>query len=58
MLSQYGDTTEETTDALAAVQNAEKIKQYAYQKLETNSYRDNTIFIFLIPDITKRISSA
>ena len=57
MLSQYGDTAEETTDALAAVQNAEKVKKYAYQKLETNSYRDNTIFIFLIPDITKRISS-
>ena len=57
-LSQYGDTSEEATDALAAVQNAEKIKNYAYQKLETNSYRDNTIFIFLIPDITKRISSA
>jgi hypothetical protein len=30
MLSQYGDTAEETTDALAAVQNAEKVKKYTY----------------------------
>ena len=57
-LNQYGEGSDEAEDAMAAMQNAEKIRKYAYSKLETNSYRDNTIFIFLIPDIKKRISSA
>lgn len=57
-ISMYGEDSDEALDAFSAMDNAAKVKQYALSKLETNSYRDNTIFIFLIPDIKKRISSA
>ena len=36
----------------------QRIMNYAATKLSDNTYRDNTVYILLIPDITKRISSA
>lgn len=33
------------------------IRQYAQQKMSDNTFQDNTIYLFLVPDIKKRLSS-
>ena len=51
----------DSEQAIAAVKNEEKamqILQYAETKLNDNTYRDNTVYIFLVPDIKKRIAKS
>lgn len=51
----------DSEQAIAAAKNEEKamqILQYAETKLNDNTYRDNTVYIFLVPDIKKRIAKS
>ncbi|WQJ53731.1 MAG: baseplate wedge subunit [Wendovervirus sonii] len=55
LVSYYGATSDL---AIASKKNVDKtlsVYQYTCQKLADNSFQDNTIYIFLVPDITKRI---
>ena len=54
----WGNNSEQ---AIAAAKNEEKamqLLQYTETKLNDNTYRDNTVYIFLVPDIKKRIASS
>ena len=54
----WGSNSEQ---AIAAAKNEEKamqLLQYTETKLNDNTYRDNTVYIFLVPDITKRIATS
>lgn len=57
-INQYGESDTHTMEAYQKVNNMLQIKNYAATKLSDNTYRDNTIYIMLIPDITKRIGTA
>lgn len=54
----WGSNSEQ---AIAAAKNEEKamqLLQYTETKLNDNTYRDNTVYIFLVPDIKKRIATS
>jgi len=53
----YGATSDLAVSSKKNVDKQLSIYQYTCQKLEDNSFQDNTLYIFLVPDITKRISS-
>ena len=53
----WGENSEQAVKANKEVEQKLKILQYAETKLNDNTYRDNTVYIFLVPDIKKRIAS-
>lgn len=57
MLSLSGSDSEQTVEAYKEAQNKLAIRNYAATKLTDNTMQDNTIYILLVPDIKKRISS-
>lgn len=57
-VEQYGENSTEAQDAYKEMLNKQNILEYTKTKLSDNTYRDNTIYIFLIPDIKKRIASS
>jgi len=57
MVNTYGETSTQVQNAYKTVQDTLALRNYAATKLTDNTYMDNTIYILLIPDITKRISS-
>lgn len=54
----YDANSSEVQQASKVLTNANTVLQFAASNLANNSYRDNTIYIFLVPDINKRISSS
>lgn len=58
MINKYGEHSTEANDAYNALQSAIKTKLYTEQRLKDQSYKDNTVFIYLVPDIKKRISGS
>lgn len=54
----WGENSEQAI--IASKENEKKMQllQYAETKLNDNTYRDNTVYIFLVPDIKKRIASS
>ena len=54
----YGENSQEALNAYDIMQDKLHLLNYTSNKLTDNSFQDNTIYILLIPDITKRISSA
>lgn len=51
-------TSKAVIAAASALDSAQRVMQFAASNLNNNSYRDNTLYIFLVPDIKKRISSS
>lgn len=58
LLSTYGEDSDLVNSAYLDAQDALNIVNYAKEKLYTNSFKDNTIYLYLVPDIKKRISSS
>lgn len=54
----WGEFSNEAQLKYKEMLKQQRIMNYAATKLSDNTYRDNTVYILLIPDITKRISSA
>ena len=52
----YGEGSEQVATAHKEMEKRYQIYQYTATKLTDNTYRDNTVYIFLIPDIKKRMS--
>lgn len=52
-----GEGSDEVQAAYKEVQNKLAIRNYAATKLSDNTSQDNTVYILLIPDINKRLSS-
>lgn len=57
-VANYGADSSEAKDLHIAVEDALKLQAYTKERLYNNTYRDNTIFIYLVPDIKKRISTS
>lgn len=53
----YGDNSEQAQNAYKDMENKQRILEYTSSKLNDNTYRDNTVYIFLVPDIKKRMTS-
>lgn len=58
MCTMWGENSNQAADAHKQLEKKYEIYQYACQKLNDNTYRDNTVYIFLVPDITKRINKS
>lgn len=58
IVKRYGTSSNEAKSSYDNLQKVGSILKYTETKLYDNTYQDNTIYIFLVPDITKRISSA
>lgn len=54
----WGENSEEAANAAKEDQKKLQLLQYTETKLNDNTYRDNTVYIFLVPDIKKRIASS
>ena len=54
----YGDGSDEATIAYEEMMKKQQMYQYTITKLSDNTYRDNTVYIFLVPDIKKRMAAA
>ena len=52
----YGESSDQAKSAFKNVEHYLTVRNYASTKLSDNTYRDNTIYIMLVPDISKRIS--
>lgn len=57
-VSVYGQNADETKEIYNNLQNTLNKRNLAQQQIEDTHMADNTIYILLIPDISKRISSA
>lgn len=57
-VSLYGEGADEVADAHKEMERTYQIYQYASTKLNDNTFQDNTIYIFLVPDIKKRMASS
>lgn len=55
---QYGSESQQAIEADAVVQKAFEALSVASDNLSDSEMNDNTVYLMLIPDITKRISSA
>jgi len=53
----WGIDSEQAAELHKDVEKTYQIYEYAHSKLNDNTYRDNTVYIFLVPDINKRISA-
>ena len=53
----YGDGSNEVAVAYDEMMKKQSLYQYTITKLSDNTYRDNTVYIFLVPDIKKRMAS-
>lgn len=53
----YGANSDAAQYNYSEMQKYLSIYNYTSSKLTENTYRDNTVYIYLVPDITKRISS-
>lgn len=53
----YGINSKQAKLALVDLEKAQSLMNYTKTKLTDNTYQDNTIYLLLIPDIKKRISS-
>ena len=54
----YGENSNEVAIAHNEMVKKQQMYQYTITKLSDNTYRDNTIYIFLVPDIKKRMTSS
>lgn len=54
----YGEGSEEVAQAHKEMEKKYQMYKYTSTKLSDNTYRDNTIYIFLVPDIKKRMPSS
>lgn len=54
----WGKNSEQAITAAKNEEKAMQILQYTETKLNDNTYRDNTVYIFLVPDIKKRIATS
>lgn len=54
----YGDGSDQAAIAHKEMEKKYQIYEYASTKLSDNTYRDNTIYIFLVPDIKKRMAAS
>ena len=54
----YGETADETKAVYEKLENSLDSMHIAQQKMDDTDMNDNTVYILLIPDITKRISSS
>ena len=54
----YGDGSDQVAIAHKEMEKKYQIYEYASTKLSDNTYRDNTIYIFLVPDIKKRMAAS
>lgn len=57
-IQNWGENSEQVASAAKEDQKKLQLLQYAETKLNDNTYRDNTIYIFLVPDIKKRIATS
>ena len=57
-VSMYGETADETKAVYEKLENSLDSMHIAQQKMDDTDMNDNTVYILLIPDITKRISSS
>ena len=57
-VAQYGETSNEANDLYTDVVNALDNMTIAQNKVDETNLNDNTVYILLIPDIAKRISSS
>lgn len=53
----YGEDESRYQIQLEQLTYAENSLRYINEKINSNKYQDNTIYIYLVPDITKRIAS-
>jgi hypothetical protein len=56
-LSLYGAEDEETIACKELLDYNQNVKEYTEQRMSDQKYVDNTVYVFLVPDISKRISS-
>lgn len=54
----YGDGSDQVAISHKEMEKKYQIYEYASTKLSDNTYRDNTIYIFLVPDIKKRMAAS
>lgn len=58
IVAQYGDNSTQAKDQYEDVQFLLTVVEDAKQKVEDTDMKDNTVYILLIPDISKRMTSA
>jgi hypothetical protein len=56
-LSLYGADDEETKLCKQMLDYNQSVKEYTEQRISDQKFVDNTVYIFLVPDLSKRISS-
>jgi len=57
LVSTYGVTSSQATSKKPELDNAEQQLYYYQKKVEEQKKDDNTVYLFLVPDVTKRIST-
>lgn len=57
-VSIYGETSDEAKAIYKSLQDALSHRNFAQQQIEDTHFADNTVYILLIPDLSKRISSS
>lgn len=57
-VSVYGETSNEAQEIYKDLQDVLNKRNFAQQQIEDTNLADNTVYILLIPDISKRISAA
>lgn len=57
-LSTFGEGSDQTAIAHKNMEKKYQIYKYTSTKLTDNTYQDNTVYIFLVPDIKKRMASS
>lgn len=58
IVDRFGENSNEAVVAYKEMEKQYQLYQYTVNKLTDNTFRDNTVYIFLVPDINKRISSS
>lgn len=56
LVSVYGENSDEVKLTKEMLDYAQQVKEYTEQRMADQKYVDNTVYIFLVPDIRKRIS--
>lgn len=57
-VSVYGETSNEAQSIYKELQNILNKRNFAQQQIEDTNLEDNTVYLLLIPDISKRIASS
>ena len=57
LVATYGVDSVQSTNLKIQLDNAEQQLYYYAEKLEQQKQDDNTVYLFLVPDVTKRISA-